>query len=385
MAVMMTKFKQNLRRGRSRQVGKGAVSCEVLECRRVLSAGVQLATAVPLMQNGTSGGWESRWVEMAPRLEGTGTQFQILSNLGIAGLGTVVQPGQSGSQSQVNDGDASGSVAISTLTSPPAISPLTSPSTTSTLTSPSTTSTLATPSTTSTLASPSTSTVPTAGVLIPVGQPMQVGGGASGGASAVATAASSLLDTLPEGVAVSQSGTATQAVSSDSATGSVTSSAVTTTPMTAPPAAGEFVLAGTPTPIVGGWSAGATAGGTVANPSISTLPASINVGPGGGPSLVMSGTANSPMVAATSVAALPLPVGIVPDGTPIQGLRMVPGGGPIQVVNGGNAGSSAGSLVASSTEGSPAQIVDVGAVNAPMQVVSGTTQAPPTELNANAG
>ena len=47
MAVMMTKFTQNLRRGRSRQVGKGAVSCEVLECRRVLSAGVQLATAVP--------------------------------------------------------------------------------------------------------------------------------------------------------------------------------------------------------------------------------------------------------------------------------------------------------------------------------------------------
>jgi hypothetical protein len=367
MAVMMTKFTQNLRRGRSRQVGKGAVSCEVLECRRVLSAGVQLATTVPLIQNGTSGGWESRWVEMAPTLEGTGTQFQILSNLGIARLGTVVQPGQSGSQSQVNNGDASGSVATSPLANPSATSPL------------------ATPSTTSTLASPSTSTVPTAGVLIPVGQPMQVGGGASGGASAVATAASSLLDTMPEGVAVSQSGTATQAVSSDSATGSVTSSAVTTTPMTAPPAAGEFVLAGTPTPIVGGWSAGATAGGTVASPSISTLPASINVGPGGGPSLVMSGTANSPMVAATSVAALPLPVGIVPDGTPIQGLHIVPGGGPIQVVNGGNAGSSAGSLVASSTEASPPQAVDVGAVNAPMQLVSGTTQAPPTDLNTSPG
>jgi hypothetical protein len=418
MAVMMTKFTQNFRRGRSRQVGKGAVSCEVLESRRVLSAGVQLATAVPLMQNGTNGGWESRWVEMAQTLEGTGTQFQILSNLGIAGLGTVVRPGQSGSQIQVNDGDASDSAAISTLASPQAISPLTSPpltspSTTSTLASPSTTSTLASPSTTSTLASPSTSTVPTAGVLIPVGQPMQIGGGASGGASAGATAGSSSLNTLPEGITVSQIGTATQAASGDSATGSATSSAVTSapttamppmqavssdivtasatssavtsTPTTAPYAAGEFVLAGAPTPIVGGWSAGATAGGTVASPSISTLPASINVGPGGGPSLVTSGAANSPMVTTTSVAALPLPVGIVPDGTPIQGLRMVPGGGPIQVVNGGSAGSSAGSLVASSTEGSPAQIVDVGAVNAPMQVVSGTTQAPPTELNANAG
>ena len=199
------------------------------------------------------------------------------------------------------------------------------------------------------------------------------------------TAGSSSLNTLPEGVAVSQSGTATQVVSSDSATGSATGSAVTSAPTTTTPTAGQFVLAGAPTPIVGGWSVGATAGGTVASPSISTLPASINIGPSGGPGLVMSGTANSPMVAATSVGALPLPVGIVPNGTPIQGLRMVPGGGPIQVVNGGSAGSSAGSLVASSTEGSPAQIVDVGAVNAPMQVVSGTTQAPPTELNANAG
>ena len=55
------------------------------------------------------------------------------------------------------------------------------------------------------------------------------------------------------------------------------------------------------------------------------------------------------------------------------------------MTTGGNAGSSPGSLVASSTEGSPPQVVDVGTINAPMQVVSGTTQSSPTDPNASPG
>ena len=160
------------------------------------------------------------------------------------------------------------------------------------------------PLTISPLASPSTSTVPTAGVLVPAGQPIQVGGGASGGASAGATAGSSSLNTLPDGVVVSQSGTATQAVSGDSATGAQPQVRRSRAfgghdHANDRPACGK---ASSSWPAhqrrssVGG-AAGATAGGTVASPSISTLPASINVGPGGGPSLVAtSGAANSPMV-----------------------------------------------------------------------------------------
>ena len=69
MTFMMKKSVQAPRQGRSRAMERRTVSCEVLECRQLLSTGMQPGVVVRAMPAFGSGGWESRWIDMAPATE----------------------------------------------------------------------------------------------------------------------------------------------------------------------------------------------------------------------------------------------------------------------------------------------------------------------------
>ncbi len=96
MIFMMKRFGQASRRGHSRPMGRGAVSCEILEGRRLLSTGMQMGGVAGGIPIASSGRWQSRWADMATMGENTVASSQVVSNLGIAGLGADVQGGTEG-------------------------------------------------------------------------------------------------------------------------------------------------------------------------------------------------------------------------------------------------------------------------------------------------
>ena len=87
MTFMMKRFANAHRRNRSRPAGGRAVSCEVLECRRLLSSGTQGGGLAGGIQTVGSERWESRWADIAPTAWSTGGQSQVVSNRMSAGLG----------------------------------------------------------------------------------------------------------------------------------------------------------------------------------------------------------------------------------------------------------------------------------------------------------
>ena len=118
MSFMMKKFAQAPRRGRSRPLGRQSVSCEILECRQLLSTGMLPGRMLSIMPVSAFGGWESPWVDMALRTQSSGAQAQVVSNLAGSGRVLDVAFGSGGAQSQAVSGGSTGSTAGATLTSP---------------------------------------------------------------------------------------------------------------------------------------------------------------------------------------------------------------------------------------------------------------------------
>src|SRR5271163_3368839 len=90
MTFTMKKLVPPNRRDGSRPVERRAVACEALECRQLLSTGMTPVQAMPVIETSAFGGWESRWVEMAPMQESASGQIQFVTNLANAGLGANV-------------------------------------------------------------------------------------------------------------------------------------------------------------------------------------------------------------------------------------------------------------------------------------------------------
>jgi hypothetical protein len=106
MTFTMKMFARASRRAHSRPTARRPVSCETLECRQLLSTGIQTVEAARVMMPAfTSAQWASGWVGMPSMAAGTGTS-QVTSNLGNAGLGSVVEAGSVRHQSQSRSGKA---------------------------------------------------------------------------------------------------------------------------------------------------------------------------------------------------------------------------------------------------------------------------------------
>ena len=105
MTFMMKSFALAARRKHSRPTEKRSVSCETLECRQLLSIGMQTAEVAHAMPDFASGGWESRWIDTMPVQATTGAQSQLVSNLGNSGLGTFFVTDPAGTQTQVMSGE----------------------------------------------------------------------------------------------------------------------------------------------------------------------------------------------------------------------------------------------------------------------------------------
>ncbi len=100
MTFMMKRFATPQRRDRSRPVGGRIVSCEVLECRQLLSGGMRPRELAGAVRFAGAGGSESRWAEMAPTTPTTGTQGQVVTNVIGAGFAGGALAGQGGGQGQ---------------------------------------------------------------------------------------------------------------------------------------------------------------------------------------------------------------------------------------------------------------------------------------------
>ena len=74
MTFMMKSFTRAARRKHSRPTEKCSVSCETLECRQLLSIGMQTAEVARAMPDFASGGWESRWIDTMPVQATTGAK-----------------------------------------------------------------------------------------------------------------------------------------------------------------------------------------------------------------------------------------------------------------------------------------------------------------------
>ena len=113
MAFVMKQVLLARRSSRSRPMGRCAVSCEALECRQLLSAGVQPGDAAGVMWGFGSGGWESRWIDMAPVGNSTGVSAQVVSNIGNSGPMAIIEANPVGVPIQIMSAGNAGSTVTS--------------------------------------------------------------------------------------------------------------------------------------------------------------------------------------------------------------------------------------------------------------------------------
>ena len=104
MTFMMKKFPQTHRRGRS--LPTGARPLEILECRQLLSSGMQPGEAASALGTFNASGWESRWADLAPTVSNTSGESQVVSNEMIGPFGGNVAFVSDGAVGQVSSGGA---------------------------------------------------------------------------------------------------------------------------------------------------------------------------------------------------------------------------------------------------------------------------------------
>jgi hypothetical protein len=313
MKFMMKKFAQAPRRSRSRLAARGIASCETLECRQLMSTGMQLLQEAGPTAISASGGWEPRWIDMAPIPVSTGEQIQVVSNLGGGSLGVFTQPGQGGAPIQFMSRGGMGSLAGSTVTS----------------------------SSMSTL---------------PQGLDVQYGGGpglVTSGVGTSTTNTASSIAALPGGAALGTGGAQGPVQIVDGAGSTVTGSTVN-----ALPGGAQTVAGGAPILFVSRGSADARYGATVTSPSMGASPIALKVV--GGQGLPISVADRGAMGTQQSIGTLPGPV------------QISTGGAQSPVLGGGIAGSTADTIVASSSASNLPNAVMLIPGGAPMQMVSGT-------------
>jgi hypothetical protein len=286
MTFMMKRFTRALRRGPARLAGRRIASCEILEGRRLMSTGMQLPQAAGETAILIPGGWEPRWIEMAPTPETAGAQAQFVSNLGSAGLGTFIEVGPGGAATQIMSGDSAGSTASATVTSP---------------------------------------AMNTSPGDLGVGY----GGGGQGvfatGAGNGTTNAAASIGALPGGIEAGTGGGQIPVVTADGA-----GSAVTGSSLNSSSAGVETVQVGAPIPITSGGAAS-----TVANPEMNTSTGDLNVGYGGGQGVFVARASDGATTTGSSIGALP------------GGVAVGTGGAQVPVVIASGAGSAAGATVTS--------------------------------------
>ena len=115
MTFMMKNFPQTHRRGRS--LPTGARPLEILECRQLLSSGMQPGEAASALGTFNASGWESRWADLAPTVSNTSGESQVVSNEMIGPFGGNVAFVSDGAVGQVSSGGAGLSTEPITITS----------------------------------------------------------------------------------------------------------------------------------------------------------------------------------------------------------------------------------------------------------------------------
>ena len=230
MSFMMKRFAQAPRRAGSRPMGSRFVSCEILECRQLLSTGMHTRELARMIPGSASGRWESRWVETGSPAQSTGAMTQAVTNPAGASPSANVELGSGGTQSQSVSVGSAGSTAAATVTSS------------------------------------SMNTLPGGGKFVLAGAPMQIVNGGSTSSSAGSAVTSPAVSALPVGFNVGYGNGQGLVVSTanNGTTATVSSIGV-------PLGAIEVGPGGAPMVITSGGSAGSTAGSTFTRPAVSRL------------------------------------------------------------------------------------------------------------------
>jgi hypothetical protein len=378
MAFMMKKFAQALRRSPSRRTDRGIVSCEMLESRQLMSAGIQAPQAVGETAMPMLGGGQSPWIDTGPTLESTGAQEQFVSKLGSGGLGTYLYGGPGGAPTEITSGGSADSTVASPSTStgsgsldavygagPQLFVSQTGNSATATTSSigalpggvqiPTGATqnavvaySSAAPTTGSTATGSSVNALPGGPETIAIGAPIQVMSGGAGatltstpvsnsaGNADVAYSGGKYLFVSRAGNGATSTGSGTGARSGGvggSASGAqgavVTRDGAGST--SAPIFVGSSALS-LPTGTEGGGPAvfvnQAGSGATTYGPSTGALPVSVKVGAGGGQNPITfvngAGSTTGSQVAAFSASQLPVGGGLATSGGPIQFVNATP-------------------------------------------------------------
>ncbi len=273
-----------------------------------MSTGMQLPQEAGPTAISVWGGWEPRWIDMAPMPVSTGEQIQVVSNLGSGSLGVFTQPGQGGAPIQFVSRGGMGSIAGSTVTS---------------------------------------SSMGT----LPQGLDVQYGGGPGQVASGVGTSTTNTgasIAALPGGADLGTGGAQGPIQIVDGAGATVTDST------------GNAGPGGAPIMVVSQGGAGTTSGATVTSPSAGALPVDPNLGYGGGPGLAVGGAGKGTLYTASSIGMLPGGADLGIGGAQGPG-QLVYGAGPTVTGSTGNAGPGADQAVAG---GVPIQFVSRGSADA---------------------
>lgn len=344
------------------------VSCETLECRQLLSTGMQVGESLAAMPIPNFGGLEARWFEMAPSLQSSGGQGQIVSNLEGSGLGQVFEYGPGGASSFSVTGDGASATTGAAVTS------TATPTSSVSVNAPyggGDTVFVGAPSNATTSTSTTGATTPTAITSGSGGAQQQVVTTNLAGSSVVSADGGASATALPGGAPTVTGSGPVQTTSSATGSSAVASTA-TATPIAVQPGGPNIPYGGGAAVYVSKGAIGATNAGSTTG----TLSTNVMYGSGGQQGQVVAVDGNGS--ATTSASATPLP-----------GLAMTQtGSGPIQIVSSTTGSSTATSPSSATTSASATPLPGLTMTqtgSGPMQVSGSSIFTGPSMIPVSGG